>query len=102
MYGEKLKKRSAKDLTNDAYAMFMCFFFCFFFILFKKAYNAIQIGTHNICIYDVGMHLNCIDVDAVEMGTHNICLYKTVDKKYTGCNLKTTKLLDCALIGYVR
>ena len=22
-----------------------------------------------------------------------------VDKKYTGCNLKTTELLDCALIG---
>ena len=33
------------------------------------------------------------------MGTHNICHYKEVDKKYTGCNLKTTKLLDCALIG---
>ena len=24
------------------------------------------------------------------MGTHNICLYKEVDKKYSGCNLKTT------------
>ena len=33
------------------------------------------------------------------MGTHNICLYKEVDKNYTGCILKTTKLLDCALIG---
>ena len=33
------------------------------------------------------------------MGTHNICLYKEVDKKFTGCNLKTTELLDCALIG---
>ena len=33
------------------------------------------------------------------MSTHKICLYKEVDKKYTGCNLKTTKLLDCALIG---
>ena len=22
-----------------------------------------------------------------------------VDKKYTGCNLKTTELIDCALIG---
>ena len=31
------------------------------------------------------------------MGTYNICLYKEVDKKYT--NLKTTKLLDSALIG---
>ena len=38
-------------------------------------------------------------VDAIQMGTHNICLYKEVDKNYTGCNLKTTKLLDCALIG---
>ena len=33
------------------------------------------------------------------MSTHNICLYKEVDKKYTACNLKTTKSLDCALIG---
>ena len=33
------------------------------------------------------------------MGTHNICLPEEVDKKYTGCNLKTTELLDCALIG---
>ena len=32
-------------------------------------------------------------------GTHNICLYKEVDKKYTGCNLKTMELLDCALVG---
>ena len=33
------------------------------------------------------------------MGTHNICLYKEVDKKYTGCNLKTTELLNYALTG---
>ena len=33
------------------------------------------------------------------MGIHNICLYKEVDKKYTGCNLNTTELLDCALKG---
>ena len=33
------------------------------------------------------------------MGTHNIRLYKEVDKKYTGYNVKTTELLDCALIG---
>ena len=33
------------------------------------------------------------------MSTHNICLYKEVKKKYTGCNLKTTEFLDCALIG---
>ena len=38
-------------------------------------------------------------VDAIQMGTHNICLYKEVDKNYTGCNLITTDLLHCALIG---
>ena len=33
------------------------------------------------------------------MDTHKIYLYKDVDKNYTGCNLKTTELLDSALIG---
>ena len=33
------------------------------------------------------------------MSTYNICLHKEVDKKYTSCNLKTTKSLDCVLIG---
>ena len=32
------------------------------------------------------------------MGTHNICLYKETDKKYTGYNLKTTRLLKWVLI----
>ena len=27
------------------------------------------------------------------------CLYREVDKKYTGCKLKNTELLDCGLIG---
>ena len=56
-----------------------------------------QIGTHNIiCRYSFKLHQQ---VNSVQMGTHNICLYKEVDKQYTGCNLKTTELLDCALIG---
>ena len=33
------------------------------------------------------------------MRTHNICIYKKVNKKYTGCNLKTTEFHECALIG---
>ena len=37
-------------------------------------------------------------VDAIQMATHNMCLYK-VNKKYTGCNLEIMELLDCALIG---
>ena len=36
--------------------------------------------------------------DAIQMGTYNICLYEEEDKQYTGCNLKITELLDCALI----
>ena len=40
-----LKQRSVKDLSNDAYAMLLCFLFLIFFI---KAYV-------------VGTHLNCID-----------------------------------------
>ena len=51
--------------------------------------------------YVVDTYLNR-QVDAIQICTHNLCLYKEVDKKYTGCNLKTTKLLDCALIGYVQ
>ena len=57
----------------------------FFLILFIKTYV-------------VDTYLNQ-QVDAIQICTHNLCLYKEVDKKYTGCNLKTTKLLDCALKG---
>ena len=48
------------------------------------------------CEYSFELHQQ---VDAIQMSTHNICLYKEVKKKYTGCNLKTTEFLDCALIG---
>ena len=48
------------------------------------------------CGYSFELHRQ---VDATQMSIHNICLYKKVDKKYTGCNLKTTEFLDCALIG---
>ena len=48
------------------------------------------------CGYSFELHRQ---VDAIQMGTHNIYLYKDVYKNYTGCNLKTTELLDCALIG---
>ena len=64
--------------------------------------DAIQMGTHNICLNAIQMGTHNICLDAIQMGTHNICFYKEVDKKYTGCNLKTTKLLDCVLIGYVQ
>ena len=48
------------------------------------------------CGYSFELHRQ---VDAIQMGTHNICLYREVDKMYTGCNLKSKQLLDSALIG---
>ena len=62
----------------------VCFFF-FSDFLYKAC-----------CRYSFELHQQ---VNAIQMGTHNICLYKEVYKKYTGCNLKTTELLDCALTG---
>ena len=34
-----------------------------------------------------------------ELHQRRYAFIKNVDKKYTDCNLKTTELLDCALIG---
>ena len=47
------------------------------------------------CGYSFELHRQ---VDAIQMRTHNICLYKKENKKYTGCN-KTTEFHECALIG---
>ena len=64
------------------YLVFMCVFFLIFFI------------KTICCGYSFELHRQ---VDAIQMGTHNICLYKEVDKKYTGYNLKTMELLDLRL-----
>ena len=48
------------------------------------------------CGYSFEMHRQA---DAIQMGTHSICFEKEADKNYTDCNLKTTELLDYALIG---
>ena len=74
-----LKQISAKDLSNDAYAMFLCILGVLFVIFCMKAY---VVGTH--------LNLNFIVVYANQKGILNICLYKDIDNKYTGCNLKTT------------
>ena len=74
----KSKTRSANDLFNGAYAK--VFFFVFDFL------------SRSICYgYSFELHRQ---VDATQMGTHNLCLHKEEGKKYTGCNLKTTELLD--------
>ena len=52
------------------------------------------------CGYSSELHrLLHRQVNAIQMNTHNICLCKEAKKKCTGCNLKTTEFLDCALIG---
>ena len=48
------------------------------------------------CVYSYELHQQ---VDAIQMVMHNRCPFKEVDKKYSGCNLKTMELLDYALIG---
>ena len=79
------KQRSVKDLSNDAYAMLLCFLF-FSDFLYKSI----------CCGYSFELHRQ---VNAIQVGTHNVCLYKEEDKNYTGCNLKFKELFDCVLIG---
>ena len=54
---------SAKDLFDDAYAIHFLIFF---------------IKAELCCGYSVELHRQ---VDAIQMGTHNICLYEDIDKK---------------------
>ena len=73
------KQRSVRDLSNDASVLFLCFFFSDF--LYKSI----------CCGYSFELRRQ---VNAIQIGTHNICLYKEVDKKYTGYNLK-----NCSTVG---
>ena len=81
------RKHYKKDQKRMYLMMIMrVFLFVFFYFLYKGI----------CCGYSFELHRQ---VDAIQMSIHNICLYKEVKKKYTGCNLKTTEFLDCALIG---
>ena len=66
----RFKNKISKRLSNGVYAMFLCFFCFLFFSDFL--YESI------CCGYSFELHRQ---VDAIQMGTHNICLYKEVDKK---------------------
>ena len=81
------KKRTAKHLSNDAFAMVFCCCCLFFSDFFY---------TRICCGHSFELHRK---FDAIQMGTCNICLSIEADKKYTGCDLNTKKLLDCGLIG---
>ena len=82
-----------RDLSNDANAMFLClfvvFFVCFFcFFLFFS--DSVQNKA-----YVVDTNLNCIKLVQFKWVSTT---YAFIEKStYTGCNLKTTELLDCAL-----
>ena len=65
--------------------MLMQWFCLFFDFLYKSI----------CCGYSFKLHCQ---VDAIQMGTHNICLYKEVEKVVV---VVTTELLDCAVIGVV-
>ena len=69
----------------------------------KRRPLAIVSRINSICVLYKSISCWCSfemnrQVDAIRMGTHKICLYE-VDKTNTGCNLKTTELLDRVLIG---
>ena len=59
---------------------------CRYSIELSRLVEAIQMSTHNI------------QVKAIQMSTH-IMFFKRSRRKYTGYNQRTTKLLDCALLG---
>ena len=76
-------------LKIDQQRIYMMMFMRFFFLLifFIKAYV-------------VGTHLNCINKSMqFKWVPTTYALNKEIDKKYTSCNLKTTELLNCGLIG---
>ena len=68
----KKKKRSAKDSSNDAYAVLL---YCFFFFFSDFLYKSI------CCGYSFELHRQ---VDAIQIVTHIICLCTEVDRKYIG------------------
>ena len=79
-----LRVHCKKDQKRTYLIMIMRFFFSDF--LYKGI----------CCGYSFELHRQ---VNAIQMSTHNICLYKEVDKKCNCCNWKTTELIHCALIG---
>ena len=63
-------KNTANDLSNYAYAMFL-------YVIFSLVFFIHCIYKSICCGYSFELHRQ---VDAIQMGTHNICLYKEVDK----------------------
>ena len=64
-----------RGIFNDSYAIFSDFL-----------YRSI------CCLYLLELHQL---VEEIQTSTDNKCFYKEMDKKYTDCNLKIAKFLDC-------
>ena len=60
-YTKGTLKRSAKELSNDSYAMFLC---CSFFFNSDFLYKAYTVGTHLNCI-DKSMQFKCLPTTCV-------------------------------------
>ena len=74
------------DFKNDQrrtyQIMFMRLFCCFFFVVvvvFFCLFFSNFLYKSICCWYSFELHRQ---VDAIQMGSHNICLYKEVDKVY--------------------
>ena len=78
------KQDQQMTLSYNVYATFCVFF----------------LSKHqNICCgYLFELHQQ---VDAIQMGTHNICLYKEVNKKNNDCYLRL-ELLDCVVCAVIK
>ena len=73
--------------------LFVFFFFVFFFAFFFFFFCCCFFFNHLIFLFIKGIFCGYpFELQFIQMGIHNICLYKETDKKYTGCNLKTTEL----------
>ena len=88
---KKKKKKEKKKISEGLIKL--CLHDCVFFssdFLFKCI----------CCGYSFELHQQ---VDAIQMGTHNICLYKRnkCRQKHTGSDLKMMELLDWVLMGYM-
>ena len=78
-----LKERLAEHFVRELLMMLKQYLFL---IVFIKAYVLDSFELPRL-------------VEAIQISTHNICFYiKKGIYKYISCNLKITKLLDCALI----
>ena len=78
--------------------MLLCFLYFFIFFFFVVVIIVFSDFLYKSICYWYSPEMRQ-QVDAIQIVSHNICLYKEVNKKYTGCILKTT---DCLTVRAYR